>query len=113
MSRGRGEIREPLGRREARRLAESDPVQEIAQPRPTKVDGHDTAAAAAAAAQQNVNLEHSPHQGGPREAPAPDAGGLRGSGGEGLGACAPPSSASRLEPGTTAERSWARGASPP
>jgi hypothetical protein len=60
MSRGRVEIRDPLGRREARRFAEPEPVKEIAQPLPTGVDGHDTASAAAAAAQQNVELEQSP-----------------------------------------------------
>jgi hypothetical protein len=58
-----------LGRREARRLAESEPVEEIAQPLPTRVDGHDTASAAAAAAEENVDLEHAPHQGRPGEAP--------------------------------------------
>ena len=68
MSTGRAEIREigeTLGRREAQRRAEPKAVQEIAQPVPTGVDGHDTAAAATAAAQQNVDLEHSPHQGRP------------------------------------------------
>jgi hypothetical protein len=40
-------------------------VQEIVQALPTGVDGHDTAAAAAAGAQQNVEVEHPPHQGRP------------------------------------------------
>src|SRR5215468_7537481 len=65
MSTGRAEIREieeTLGRRAAQRRAEPKAVQEIAQPLPTGVDGHDTAAAATAAAQQNVDLEHSPQQ---------------------------------------------------
>lgn len=52
-----------LGRRAARRLAEREPVQEIAPPRPAGVDGHDTASAAAAAAQQNVDRDHPLHQG--------------------------------------------------
>jgi hypothetical protein len=64
---GRVEIRESLGRREARGLAEPEPVKEIAQPLPTGVDGHATTSAAAAAAQQNVDLKHPPHQGRPRE----------------------------------------------
>jgi hypothetical protein len=53
MSTGRAESRElgeTLGRREAQRRAEPKAVQEIAQP--TGVDGHDTAPAATAAAQQ-------------------------------------------------------------
>ena len=47
MSPGRVEIRESLGRRAARGLAEPEPGQEIAQPRPSGVDGYDPAAAAA------------------------------------------------------------------
>jgi hypothetical protein len=61
MSLGRVEIMEPLWGRAARRLAEPEPVKEIAQPLPTGVDGHDAAAAATAAAQQNIDLEHPPH----------------------------------------------------
>jgi hypothetical protein len=110
---GRVEIRKSLRRREARGLAEAAPVQEIAQPRPTGVNGHNTASAAAAAAQQNVELEHPPHQGRPGEPSGPDKGGLWGVGGERLGAGPPPSAASRLGRGTTAARSWARGARTP
>ena len=93
-----------------RGIAEPEPVQEIAQPRPTGVDGHDAAPAPAAAAQQNVDLEHPPHQGRPGEASGPGRGTARGSGGEGRGAGPPPSAASRVDRGTTAARSWARGA---
>jgi hypothetical protein len=68
---GRVESRDPLGWREARRRAEAEPVQEIAQPPPLRVDGHNATAAAAAAAQENVDLEHPPHQGRPGEASGP------------------------------------------
>ena len=63
MSLGRVESREPLGRREARRLAEPEPVQQLEQPLPTRVDGHDAALAPAARAHENVEREHPPQQG--------------------------------------------------
>jgi hypothetical protein len=57
-----------------RGIAKFQPVQKLAQPLPTGVDGHEAAPAPAARAQENVDREHPPHQGRPGEASGPGRG---------------------------------------